>query len=1328
MRIVNLAAIAFVVLSLFVAAARADEQGVSAAPVPSAAAPSTAKLPQPPELSVRQRLQRAVDVSRELAAKGVPAGKAVFHEFAPPVEARRVDGMLLPRVEDAKVYAQVRPWQWRSPPQLATVWKKAPFDLEPWPARSDAPELRKLLADKEPAIRCLAVEALGTLGLHEDEARIRDMLTDLAEGPPLLDWNSVRTARYLSDEDLAIGGVYRNLSWQGQTVAGSARAALRRITGQNWVDQTRAFEKQLASTDVRQRLVAALNLADLGDATRREALVALIDALIAEARRSPNAEETAATVQQQLVTCLTHTVAGYGKGVVPSLIKPLREGTQRTRRILANVLIEIGPKARDGILLLATLANQPDEPELRATVIRALGSFGPAAAEAIPALERAAKDGPEDIRTLATEALRKIRQPAATAPTPPTTQPGLGQPAPTTAPPTQPPATQPSTQPSKRAAERAAILQTDLKTFMFGLDYLGEQDKPYSSLCLSVRAVLMAKPYLQITEAQATKIINHLATEGFLDKASESKGGRSPVERQGRHYRLTVRVGDQGGPVQYVQYEEWLSWDMKMLQRLDGLRTVLEGDAAKGMDALLGRLSGHREQWKKQVPTQPATRPEAISPERWEREMDKLRKAHFDLMGTADPTKLPPIDVLIAGMRNPAKQVRASAVGALAFVRSRADITKAVPVIQERLKDEDPYVRQLASHELDRLHDIIRPRQLKADIDRFRLSLWRFDGGTGVKHANLTLSVPDGQQDIDGSPFGGFRHKKEDETRTVVQINKEQAAKIIDHLAADGFLDRARVYGTPMEPCGFPGVTMSVSGPDKAVYFEELNWGLPMLDRLEALRAVLRNSGRPEGAMDDFLAPLRPHRRQWRQAAGLSAELPGSRLSVAQAAEIVTRTKRAPWIAVCRAMEDGAGSTDEIGTFEVAQWFQVVNTLAGNVDPSSAGTQTIHYKYVDTPEVWERAVRKGEQVIWITGMTKSRCFGEKALPDTLENRKAVVQAFAAAPPATQPSAAAGDGDGLKLQAVLGANAPAEFLPGQAIPFGMQLVNASRTRAYPVVKPGDGSESGWREPHVYYAAERLAADGRWTRLDPVPIGRCGLYDGNWQKDVVTLKPGDSLPLKDWLLPPSSAFEFQQAGRYRIRAHYAYRGGQAGKGAASRPADDLGGMKGVEPFEIVSAPIEIAVKRPLNVTLKVRRNLIADQPARLSDLLEIAVANDSDKPINAAQPTLSAEGRLALQMRAELGWPPTLDKQDNPHAARLDLQPGQSVSLLGKGTFANGLDGSWTYPRAGTVKVRAGYTPSTWKDIGTVWSNWGEVKVEPANALPATQPATLPTANP
>jgi hypothetical protein len=44
-----------------------------------------------------------------------------------------------------------------------------------------------------------------------------------------------------------------------------------------------------------------------------------------------------------------------------------------------------------------------------------------------------------------------------------------------------------------------------------------------------------------------------------------------------------------------------LGWGLPLLRRLDGLRKVLDGDAAKGMDTLLGRLSGLRAQWEKET-------------------------------------------------------------------------------------------------------------------------------------------------------------------------------------------------------------------------------------------------------------------------------------------------------------------------------------------------------------------------------------------------------------------------------------------------------------------------------------------------------------------------------------------------------------------------------------------------------------------------------------------------------------------------------------------------------------------------------------------------------
>lgn len=165
----------------------------------------------------------------------------------------------------------------------------------------------------------------------------------------------------------------------------------------------------------------------------------------------------------------------------------------------------------------------------------------------------------------------------------------------------------PASQPSKLAAERAGMLKADVKTFMLSLDYHGKQDKPYYRLLLSVSQVpVMEKaPFTevaQITKDEATAIIDHLAVDGFLDKALDGNRNKGPVPPDGPNYTLTVRVENNGNP---VVYQEWLGWNLKMLERLDELRKVLGTDAVKGMDGVLARMSGYRREWEQQATTQP---------------------------------------------------------------------------------------------------------------------------------------------------------------------------------------------------------------------------------------------------------------------------------------------------------------------------------------------------------------------------------------------------------------------------------------------------------------------------------------------------------------------------------------------------------------------------------------------------------------------------------------------------------------------------------------------------------------------------------------------------
>ena len=164
------------------------------------------------------------------------------------------------------------------------------------------------------------------------------------------------------------------------------------------------------------------------------------------------------------------------------------------------------------------------------------------------------------------------------------------------------PTTRPATQPSDQAAGRVKRLKAAVKNFALVLSYTGPQDKPYYHLNLHVAPMQIMRNdafhlYVQITEGEAVKIIDYLATEGFLDRATDqSNGADHQAVLIGPVYLLTTLAES---PTGRTEFYENLGWDTKMLGRLDGLRAVLDGEAAKQMDVLLGRLAGERKAWEK---------------------------------------------------------------------------------------------------------------------------------------------------------------------------------------------------------------------------------------------------------------------------------------------------------------------------------------------------------------------------------------------------------------------------------------------------------------------------------------------------------------------------------------------------------------------------------------------------------------------------------------------------------------------------------------------------------------------------------------------------------
>jgi len=146
---------------------------------------------------------------------------------------------------------------------------------------------------------------------------------------------------------------------------------------------------------------------------------------------------------------------------------------------------------------------------------------------------------------------------------------------------------------AKLAAERVEKLKEDVGTFVLRLIYHGERGKPFYRLTLSVPpADVKAAPFdlfVVIDEKQGLRVIDHLAERiGWFSKGQELYriGFLRPPA-----YMLQVKIGGR-------QFEEDLGWGLPMLKRLNALRGVLEGDAAKEMDLLLGRLSGLRKAWE----------------------------------------------------------------------------------------------------------------------------------------------------------------------------------------------------------------------------------------------------------------------------------------------------------------------------------------------------------------------------------------------------------------------------------------------------------------------------------------------------------------------------------------------------------------------------------------------------------------------------------------------------------------------------------------------------------------------------------------------------------
>ncbi len=271
-------------------------------------------------------------------------------------------------------------------------------------------------------------------------------------------------------------------------------------------------------------------------------------------------------------------------------------------------------------------------------------------------------------------------------------------------------------------------------------------------------------------------------------------------------------------------------------------------------------------------------------------------------------------------------------------------------------------------------------------------------------------------------------------------------------------------------------------------------------------------------------------------------------------------------------------------------------------------------------------------------------------------------------------------------------------PGEWIDLRARIRNVG-TSTRKVVLPSDGSEAGWREPHVWFTAYVQEPGSACAReVPPRPILRCGLFDADWHDEVIDLAPGDARTL-EWLGNPAYSLDLaaMPEGTVTLFLHYAYTAGGASQRGEQDPAD-LGPMRGEAAFEVVSNPIVMELARPLRLELTPRPDRDGS-PTTLGDLFTLTLHNVGDGAKTIGHPDGS---RLRFEVVGTQESFPQGESASGVQPAAKRLGAGKSMELP--------LDGlRWVHPAAEPVRVRASFRPydDTGKHSVEIASAWVEI---------------------
>ncbi len=169
-------------------------------------------------------------------------------------------------------------------------------------------------------------------------------------------------------------------------------------------------------------------------------------------------------------------------------------------------------------------------------------------------------------------------------------------------------------EPDDITAERLKMLRT-CESLAAAFRYYGDQDKPFYQITYHLGdfdAGAGGNPFERVTKLDREamhKLLEALAKDGFIAAARDitTKDIKPTIG-----YSLTIIATKKGAGDKFkalgwqaikgdghVELYQPFGWDLKMIERLEGLRPALSGEAAKDMDFLLGRLSGLKREWQK---------------------------------------------------------------------------------------------------------------------------------------------------------------------------------------------------------------------------------------------------------------------------------------------------------------------------------------------------------------------------------------------------------------------------------------------------------------------------------------------------------------------------------------------------------------------------------------------------------------------------------------------------------------------------------------------------------------------------------------------------------